>query len=298
VDMDVPQLGDLAVSLYIPSQTGLATIHSNGLHTTYIKDGDVTGQPNIADGAKRQSFYYLSRVDVMAPASTAAMVAFGDSITDGSASTPDTDSSWPSILAKRLIANAATSHISVLNEGIAANRVTRDGLGSAGLARFDRDVLMQPGVKWVSILEGINDIGAGLGEKFVFGPRPNSPPNMEATADDLIVAYRQMIEAAHEHGVKVLVGTLTPFEGSGYYFEKGNAVRQAFNQWVRTSGACDQVVDFDAIARDPANPNKFRADYDSGDHLHPGDKGYKGMAEAIDLSFFSTARMSAEVKKK
>ena len=297
VDVDVPQLGDLAVSIYLPSATGPPTDHGTGLHATYVKEGDVTGQVSIPDASKRQSYYFLTGVEVLAAAESAVMVAFGDSITDGTRSTPETDSSWPSFLAQRLLANPATSQIAVLNEGISGNRITRDNVGTAGLARFDRDVLMQPGVKWVSILEGINDIGAGIGDAFVFGPRPSS--SKEATPDDLIIGYRQMLERAHLFGVKVLGGTLTPFEGARYYSEKGNAVRQAVNEWIRASGAFDGMVDFDAIIRDPANPNKFRAEFDSGDHLHPGDVGYKAMADAIDLSFFTnSSKISAKSKKK
>jgi lysophospholipase L1-like esterase len=296
VDLDVPQLGDLAVSIYLPSATGPATGHGAGLHATYVKEGDVTGQASIPDASKRQSYYFLTGVEVLAPAEAAVMVAFGDSITDGTRSTPEADSSWPSFLAQRLLANPATSQIAVLNEGISGNRITRDNIGTAGLARFDRDVLMQPGVKWVLILGGINDIGAGIGDAFVFGPRPSS--SKEATPDDLIVAYRQMIERAHASAVKVLGGTLTPFEGARYYSEKGNVVRQAVNEWIRTSGTFDGVVDFDAIIRDPVNPNKFRAEFDSGDHLHPGDVGYKAMADAIDLSFFTnSSKISVKSKK-
>jgi lysophospholipase L1-like esterase len=303
VDLDVPQLADLAVSIYLPSPTGLSTDHGTGLHTTYIKAGDVVGEPSIAEGSTTSlSYYFLTKVEVLAPADTAVMVAFGDSITDGTLSTPNTDSAWPSFLARRLLANPSTSRIVVLNEGIGGNRINRGGLGSAGVARFDRDVLMQPGVKWVSILEGINDIGAGVGEGFVYGPRSTPNTVEEATADDLIVGYRQMIDQAHAYGVKVLGGTLTPYKGARYYSEKGDATRLAVNEWIRTSGAFDEVVDFDALTRDPANPGMFKAEYDGGDHLHPSDAGYKAMANAIDLSFFtnsgSATTISAKSKKK
>ena len=285
VNLDVPQRADLAVSVYVPGDSGPATLHSVGLHTTYIsRDGDAAGAPEISNALTSQSWYWLSSVEVTAPANAAAIVTFGDSITDGTRSTPNTDSSWPSFLAARLASNPATSRIAVLNEGISGNRILRDGIGPAGLARFGRDVVSQPGVQWVTILEGINDIGAGIGEAFIFGPRPNSADN--PTPDDLIGAYRQMIERAHTHGIKVIGCTLLPFEGAAYYSESGNTVRQAVNQWIRTSHAFDAVVDFDALIRDPANPNHFRSEYDSGDHLHPNDAGYKAMADAIDLSIF------------
>jgi lysophospholipase L1-like esterase len=276
------------VSVYLPGDTGPATLHSVGLHTTYIsKEGDITGAAEIAGAATSQSMFWLSSVDVAAPANVGAIVTFGDSITDGTRSTPDTDSSWPSFLAARLLSNPATSRIAVLNEAISGNRILRDGIGPAGLARFDRDVLTQPGIQWVTILEGINDIGAGIGEAFVFGPRPNSPASENPTPDDIIGAYRQMIERAHTHGIKVIGCTLLPFEGAAYYSEGGNTVRQAVNQWIRTSRAFDAVVDFDAVTRNPQSPNKVRPEFDSGDHLHPNDAGYKAMAEAVDLSIFS-----------
>jgi lysophospholipase L1-like esterase len=287
VNLDVPQSGQLFVSVYVPGDTGPATLHSVGLHTTYIsKEGDLAGAAEFADASTSQSWYWLSSVEVSVSANVAAVITFGDSITDGTRSTPNTDSSWPSFLAGRLLSNPGTSHIAVLNEGISGNRILRDGIGPAGLARFDRDVLTQPGVKWITILEGINDIGAGIGEAFVYGPRPNSPASENPTPDDLIGAYRQMIERAHNHEIKVIGCTLLPFEGAPYYSESGNTVRQAVNQWIRTSGAFDAVIDFDVLMRSPANPNGIRPEFDSGDHLHPNDAGYKAMAGAIDLSIF------------
>jgi lysophospholipase L1-like esterase len=294
VDLDVPALGDLAVSVYVPGDTGPATTHSVGLHTTYIsKQGDVTGESALADSITSQSWYWLSGVEVLAPADAAAIVTFGDSITDGTRSTPNTDSSWPSFLARRLAANTATANLAVLNEAISANRMLRDGIGVSALSRFDRDVLGQNSVKWMFVLEGINDIGVGLGNTFVFGPRPNAQPGDETTADMLIGAYRQMISRAHDHGIRVAGGTLTPFEGAAYYSENGNKVRQAVNQWIRTGGAFDWVADFERVIQDPEHPNRFRPEFDSSDHLHPNDAGYKAMAGSIDLSIFSSNRMSA-----
>jgi lysophospholipase L1-like esterase len=229
-------------------------------------------------------------VDVTALADAAVLVTFGDSITDGTRSTPNTDSSWPSFLARRLLSGKDARRLAVVNEGISGNRILRDGIGPAGLARFDRDVLAQPAVKWVTILEGINDIGAGIGEAFVFGPRPDAPPSENPTPDDLIGAYLQFIQRAHTHGIRVIGCTLLPFEGAPYYSENGNVVRQAVNQWIRTSHAFDAIVDFDAVTRSPEEPNTMRAEFDSGDHLHPNDAGYKAMADAIDLSIFNPAR--------
>ena len=276
VDLNIPKSADLAISVYVPGETGPASTHSLGLHTTYIsKEGDFTGQSAIADATTSNSWYWVSGVDVLAPANAAAIVAFGDSITDGATSTPNTNRSWPSLLGERLLANTGAANIAVVNQGISGNRVLGDGAGVSALARFDRDVLSVAGVKWVMILEGINDIGGGA--------RGNP-----VTADALIGAMKQMIERAHTHGIKVIGCTLTPFEGAGYYSENGESIRTALNTWIRTGGAFDSVVDFDAATRDPNKPKQFRADYNNTDHLHPNDAGYKAMADAVNLSIFAT----------
>ena len=168
--------------------------------------------------------------------------------------------------------------------GIGGNRVLRDGSGASALARWDRDVLSQPGVKWVTVMEGINDIG-----------REATVPAEAVTADELIGAYKQLIEQAHAHGVQVIGCTLTPYEGAGYYRENGEAVRSAVNTWIRTGGAFDAVVDFEAATRDAANPKKLRAEFDPGDHLHPNDAGYQAMADAFDLGIF-TGKHAAKKK--
>jgi lysophospholipase L1-like esterase len=278
VDLKVAALTDLAVSLYFPGETGPPTSHNSGLHTAYIsKDGDFTAQPAIADAATTLSYYYLAAVDVQAPAAAAAVVTFGDSITDGTASTPNGNHNWPSLLAVRLANNKKTAMIGVANMGIGGNRVLYDGAGASALARFDRDVLGQSGVKWVMLLEAINDIGRVGG-----APTPEAP-----TAEDLIAAYRQFIERAHDHGIKVIGCTLTPYEGAGYSREPGEAVREAVNTFIRTGGAFDAVVDFEAATRDATNPKRFRSAFDPGDHLHPNDAGYQAMADAVDLSIFT-----------
>jgi lysophospholipase L1-like esterase len=278
VDLTVPALGDLAVSIFLPDDSGPPTMHATGLHTTYISsEGNFTAQPNFTADRTTNSWYFLSSVDVLAAADTGLIVAFGDSITDGATSTNDADASWPSFLAQRL-ATARIANLAVVNHGISGNRVLRDGAGINALARFDRDVLSQPGVKWLMVLEAINDIGQGA--------RANANPSDAVTADELIAAYRQLIERAHIHGIKVIGCTLTPYEGAGYYSEPGETVRSAVNQWIRTGGGFDSVVDFDAATRDPENPRQLRPAYNIRDHLHPNDAGYKAMAEAIDLSIF------------
>jgi lysophospholipase L1-like esterase len=283
VDLDVPALSDLAISVYVPGETGPATQHATGLHTSYIsKAGDFTAAPSFTEPTTTQSWFLVAGVDVVAPPDAAAIVAFGDSITDGATSTPDTNRSWPSLLAERLQANPATKNIAVANQGISGNRVLKDGAGVSALARFDRDVLSQAGVKWVVIMESINDIGQTL--------RDGAPPADALTADDLIAGLRQMIVRAHTHGIKVIGATLTPYQGAAYYSDKGEEVRIAINQWIRTGGEFDNIVDFDAATRDAANAKTFRADYNIRDHLHPNDAGYKAMADAFDLSWFAPVK--------
>jgi lysophospholipase L1-like esterase len=279
VDLDVPKLSDLVISVYISGEAAAPTMHLAGLHTAYIsKPGDFAGAASIADPATTQSWYWLSSVDVLAPPDAGLIVAFGDSITDGTTSTPDTDRSWPSQLAQRLQAVDATSGLAIVNQGIAGNRLLRDGAGVSALARFDHDVLSQPGVKWLIVMEGINDIG--------IGSRAGSAAADAVTADDLIGAHKQLIERAHLHGIKAIGATLTPFAGAAYYSEEGETLRQAVNDWIRTSKAYDAVIDFDAVERDPENPKQIRPMYNIRDHLHPNDLGYRVMAESVDLSLF------------
>ena len=278
VDLNVPKLGDLVVSVYVPDEAKEPTSHLTGLHTTYIsKPGDLSGAPAIADATTTESWYWLSGVDVLAPADAGLIVAFGDSITDGATSTADTDSSWPSRLAQRLLANKATTNLAIVNEGISGNRLLHDGMGISALARFDRDVLALPGVKWLIVMLGINDIGFG------------SLASSEAvTADDVIAAHKQLIDRAHLHGIRVMGATLRPFAGALYYSEGGEAIRQAVNQWIRTSKAYDAVIDFDMATRDPENARQIRSAYNIRDHLHPNDAGYKAMADAFNLSIFTS----------
>ena len=278
VRLDVRPTSDLAVSLYFPGDTGAPTSHTFGLRPTYVsRDGDLTASPDMSDpAATMQSYYWLAGVDVIAPANAQAIVTFGDSITDGDQSTPDTNGMWPALLSARLQANRGTSHLAVVNAGIAGNRILGDN--NSGLARLVPHALSVPGVKWITLLEGINDITAAT--------RAGAAPGLPFSADDLIAAYRQVIEMAHVQGVKVIGCTLTPFGGSTPYTEAGESIRQKANDWMRTSGAFDAVVDFDAATRDPNNPTRFRAEADSPDLLHPGDGGYKLMAEAFDLAIF------------
>ena len=290
VDLKVPAFAELAISLYLPEKTPASSTHFWAQHETYISgQGDFTGQLEIPNPSMRTSWYWLADVEVWASPQAAATVAFGDSITDGVGAKQGEYADWPDDLANRLASVQGTGQqLAVLNEGIGGNRILRDGAGVSALTRFDRDVLAQPGVANMIILEGINDIGW---PHMKARPSPNSSApsrgpfaDDRVTAQDLIAGLKQIIERAHEHGIRVFGATLTPYVGADYYSEDGEVTRQAVNQWIRTSGAFDAVFDFDAAVRDPNHPSEFREDYQSGDHLHPSAAGYKAMADAIDLS--------------
>jgi len=275
VDLAVPALGDLVVSIHIPGDSGPPTQHATGLHTTYISsEGDFTGLPDFTPARTTNSWYFLSSIQVLAPVDTGLIVAFGDSITDGATSTNDANAAWPSALARRL-QDAGVTNLAVVNQGISGNRVLGDGAGVSVLARFERDVLTQPGIKYLVFMEAINDIGGAS--------RAGATP---VTAEEIIAIYKQMIARAHMRGIKVIGATLTPYEGAAYYSEPGEGIRTAVNEWIRTTGMLDGMVDFDLAARDPEHPKKFRPGFNIRDNLHPNDAGYKAMAESIDLSLF------------
>ena len=286
VDLVAPDLADLAIDLYLPDDTTAMkspiTTHPASWQTGYVSPpGNHTGavampvQTTTAyrrgDGLPTATWFFLGRVEVMAPRQAGVVVTLGDSITDGTASTTDTNNRWPDHLARRFA--QAGMRMAVLNAGIGGNRVLMEGNGPSALARFDRDVVAQTGVTHVIVLEGINDIGQG---------RQNPSPS----AADLIGAHRQMIERAHARGIRIYGATLTPFEGANYWTTEGEAKRQALNEWIRTSKAYDAVFDFDAAVRDPNHPTKTLAQYDPGDHLHLNAAGYQVVANAIDLTLF------------
>jgi lysophospholipase L1-like esterase len=286
VNLTVPQMGDLAIDLYLPGTTDSPaplTMHNAAFQTNYVSEtGNHAGSSKVPVSATTQSWFILHRVEVAAPNSVGGLIAFGDSITDGTRSTPDANNRWPDLLARRMLSQTTPLRMGVMNAAIAGNRVLSDAVFTAGInaqARFDQSVLAQPGVTHVIFMEGINDIGGG---------RENPAPS----ADDVIGAHKQIIERAHARGLKIFGATLTPFYGAAYYTEVGEAKRQAVNEWIRTSKAYDGVIDFDKATRDPNDPKKLLAQYDSCDHLHPSDAGYKAMAEAVDLGLFRSGQVT------
>ena len=280
VAFPVAGLTSLAVSIYVPGggNPAPATLHLVGQQTAYIVPGDQVAAASLAGASTTTARALLSGVDAFEGGLAATVVTLGDSITDGYRSTVDADRRWPDFLAQRLQGSGLLSGLAVANEGIGGNRVLTDGYGPNALSRFDRDVLSRPGVRFVTLLEGINDIGL-----------PNvAAPNVgpEPTAEQIIAGYQQLIARAHELGVLVFGGTLTPYQGANYYTAAGDAVREALNAYIRSPGAFDGVIDFDAALRNPSNPLQLLPAYDSGDHLHPNDAGYQQMANSVNLGLF------------
>jgi len=281
VELDVPDEGDVAVSTFVPGATGPASWHFEGRQTSFVSiPGDFSGTAVMPVSLTTQARFWLAGVEVLASKHTGAIVAFGESLTDGTQSTLNANARWPDQLARRLLAQPGNRATGVLNEGIAGSRLLHDGLGPNGLARFDRDVLAQTGVTHVIVQAGLNDI-------FTLNPAE------EVTVEQMIQSFRQLIERAHAKGLKIFVSTLTPLEGFllpgtpfPLFTPAKEVKRQLVNAWIRTSGEFDDVIDFDLLLRDPASPSKLLPFYDSGDHAHPNDLGYKAMADAIDLRLF------------
>ena len=265
--LSLTSLGMVDVSLFVVH--GRATVHPKGLATALLARGDVTGAAVLAGAKSSSARLFVTEIDV-AHMGADTVVAFGDSITDGYGSRPDHDHRWPDQLATRLA--AARSSLGVVDAGIAGNRILTQSeprYGASALSRFDRDALSVPNVRTVILLEGINDIGGA-----------------HAGADAIIAGMRALVARAHARGVRVIGGTLTPFAGSllpGYYSASGERVREVVNDWIRSGGIFDGVIDFDASVRDPADPTRLSARYDCGDHLHLNDGGYARMADAVDL---------------
>jgi lysophospholipase L1-like esterase len=292
VELSVPPLGSVAVSVFAPDVTPVGSFHFDARQTAYVVAGDKTGAVDFKADSTVTARILLSEILVEATAGARAIVAFGDSITDGDGSTNDANRRWPDVLAQRLLA-AGGPPVAVLNEGVSGARVLRDRMGQSALARFGRDVLRHRHADTVILMMGINDVG-WPDSVLDSWPAP--------TADDVIAGYQQLVERAHLQGFRILGATLTPFantfEGTplaGYYNAEKEAKRQALNTWIRESGAFDDILDFDRLLRDPDRPAFIKKAYDSGDHLHPNDAGYQAMAESIDLALLKPLRSAAAV---
>jgi lysophospholipase L1-like esterase len=271
IDFQVPRQADVAISIYLPNPTGLATYHPSGFETNFIADGDVSGLANISSTKTTQSYYFLINLDVQNQAVRGSVITLGASITDGYASTADTNRRWPNDLAQRLL--DAGLNVGVLNQGISGNRLLVAGAGDSAETRFDRDVLNQPGVRWVIFSDDpLNDLGSTV-----------PPP----TAEQLIEGLERLVRRAHEKQIKFLCSTLTPYQGAGYWTPAGEAARELINAFIRgKASGCDGVIDQDAATHDPAHQAQFLPAYDSGDHLHPNEAGLQAISDAIDVRLF------------
>ena len=278
-----PPLSQLAVSMHFPLPPGNQTGHPGSRATSFLVHGNLVGA-SVLPGAKTvEHWYQLAAIEMIGTQSSGAVVALGDSITDGHGATTDANNRWTDVLATRLQRRPATQHLSVLNEGIGGNRLLLDGLGPNALARFDRDILSQAGARYLIVLEGINDLGTATRAKAM------SVQEHAELVQRIIAAYTQIVIRARSHGIRAIGSTITPYSGFDYYHPAAadEADRQIINGWIRTRGHFDAVVDFDRTVRDPGHPERLLPAYDSGDHLHPSAAGYKAMGDSVPLSLFS-----------
>jgi lysophospholipase L1-like esterase len=280
VDLPLAALSHLSISLYLPGRVESCTSHGSDLDSGWSIPGDVVAAPALPGSAvPLPAQGLISAVEVLPGGPATAVVTLGDSLTDGAGATP---------VAGRLAGRGGPA-VHVCNQGISGNRVLNDGFGASALARFDRDVLATPGLGYVVVLAGSNDIAIS------FAPRDDGPmaefltmfPGAPVTADDLIAGYHQLVARAHGRGVQIYAATLTPYGGADVFAAAGESVRQAVNAWIRTGGAFDAVLDFDAVWRDPADPTRLREEFDAGDHLHGNDAGYRSLADSVDLALFA-----------
>ena len=284
VDLAVKPLSSVAVSFYLPKKTGVASVHWDGAQTTYISaTGDKTKDAGFTPDSTDKSRLFLSRILTTAKPDSNAIVFFGDSITDGACSTADTNNRWPDHIAERLQAEGHPD-VAVVNEAYSGDRVLTNGMGTNALSRFDMSVLSHPRVSTVVMMMGINDIGWP-------GKDSQTPSDPEPTAEDVIAGYKQIIERAHDHGLRFVGVTLTPFVDTfkgtpsfGYYTPEKEQIREAVNDWIRADKTADGLIDFDKVLEDPKNPKHINPAYNCGDNLHPNDAGYQAMAKAVDLS--------------
>jgi lysophospholipase L1-like esterase len=282
IDLAVGDLATLSVSLFFPESTGQCTCHQVGMQAADVSPpGNFTAR-TFTPASTLTARAFLSGVEVRAPRAK-AVVVLGDSITDGVGSTPGANRRWPDLLAERLAKRGGTRW-GVVNEGISGNRVLLDGAGASALARLDRDVLAVSGATHVIVFEGVNDLGRAFGPALPGFGAPGDEP--KATTERLMAGYRQIIARAHANGMRIYGATIAPYEGAGYYSSEGNAVREKLNDWMRTGGEFDGVLDFDAVLRDPAKPTQIKEGLHAGDHLHGSDAGYRAVADSIDLGLF------------
>ncbi len=279
VDLKLPALADVAISIFVPAQPiREASVHSYALQTNYMTTGNSVAAETLLSPTESPSWFFIKGIDLQIDGeSGGAVVTLGDSITDGAASKPNMNGRWSDVLARRIQADKSISALGVLNAGINGNRLLHDGDGGeSALRRLDRDVLAQAGIKYVIVLEGINDIG------HIISATPSDPAE---TAQNLIGALEQIAVRAHSHGIEVIGATILPYESCKFASADGEKMRAAVNDWIRTTKSLDGVADFDKIVRDPTDPARLLPAYDSGDHLHPNSAGLRAMGEGVDLNF-------------
>ena len=282
VSFSVNALSDVAITLHVDVAPNEQTGHPGSRATTYIQHGDLVSELAFPDATTVEHWYFIAGIDVVAPPGASAIVILGDSITDGHGATTNGNDRWTDVLAQRLQTQPGSRSLAVLNQGIGGNHLLTDGLGPNALSRLDHDVIAQPGIRYLIVFEGINDIGLLALKEDV------AASEHETQVTRIIGAYEQIVERAHTHNIKVIGATLTPFVGSDYYHPNpaNEAGRQTVNDWIRTLGHFDAVLDFDKVTRDPEHPERLLPAFDSGDHLHPSPVGYAAMANAVPLSLF------------
>jgi lysophospholipase L1-like esterase len=291
VDLAVPALARLSLSLYFPGDTGTCTCHTTGQDSAEVSPpGDFTAAPFKAESTMTQRAF-VAGVEVDAPNGAGTIAVLGDSISDGVGSTMSANRRWPDLLAERLVKRSGAVW-GVANQGISGNRVLNDGMGVSALARFDRDILALPGVKTIIVFEGVNDLGMGFGMSKAPTTGPLAAmraglPGGQITAAQVIDGYRQIVARAHALHIRVIGATIAPYKGSALWTEQGEEARQEINSFIRTGGVFDGVLDFDKAFGDPQDPASMRADYHMGDHLHGNDASYRAVAESIDLDLIT-----------
>jgi lysophospholipase L1-like esterase len=271
VDFPLAPLSSVSISIYVSQAPADITGHPGARCTSYLQAGQHTASAELPGPVTFERWYLLSGIDVDTSTASGAVAVLGDSLTDGRGSTTNRNRRWTDFLAERLV---QIGEIGVLNLGLGGNRLLEDGLGPNALARLDRDVLSQGQVRWLVVLEGINDIGTS---------DLANPADASALVHRITSAYEKIVRRAQARGIRVFGGTLLPFAGSFYFTAEREAARRAVNDWIRTAGRFDAVIDFEQAVRDPENPDRLLPELDSGDHLHLNDSGYRRLADSVDI---------------